>query len=375
MGADVSRDCQPFCVEQGISTAPSCCGSLAQDSELNRRQKEKEARRQLTKDKWSHKLNGGEGPEETGVLATMKTWKSRMFTGADMEVELAAQETIIKARLLQQTVRSPEEDLQHGSMRGELRKVKKAMERRADVNFTNSRGVTPLMLCASSSGKEALDVLKELQEFKSDVAGKDNNGWTALHHACRNGKGESLKLLISMHADPATATKDHKTTVMLAAMEGKADLVRELFKWKTCRMQVGDKDTLGGTALHFAVKSGACELAKLLIENTARVNCKDIDYKTPLMWACEHGKLDCVRALAKKAAEVDCKDKCHRSPLLHACLNNYEGVALWLLRKTADPYANDVSGDTPLTVANDMGLSDLKKYVKMRMTEMDDDDD
>lgn len=371
MGADVSRDCQPFCVENGSQP----CGALSQSTELQKRQQEKDQRKQDTMERWGHKVPGSQ-KEEVGVLTSLATWKSKMFTNYDLEAAAAAeaQEAMIKARLAQQTARSPEDDLQHGSMRGELRKVKKALERRADVQVSNARGVTPLMLCASSSGKEALEVLKELQDSKSEIQRKDNNGWTALHHSCRNGKLETLKLLISMHADPSTTTKDHKTSVMLAAMEGKTDLVRELFKWKTCRMQVGDKDSLGATAVHFAVKGGALELTKLLIENTARVNSKDIDYKTPLMWACEYGKLDCIRALAKKAAEVDSKDKCHRSPLLHACLNNYEGVALWLLRKAADPYANDVSGDTPLSVANDMGLSDLKKYVKMRMTEVDDDD-
>lgn len=42
--------------------------------------------------------------------------------------------------------------------------------------------------------RQALEVLKELLEKKGDLNARDGNGWTAIHHACRNGKIEAARL-------------------------------------------------------------------------------------------------------------------------------------------------------------------------------------
>jgi len=314
------------------------------------------------------------------TISKVKTLTGKFFTGEatlqdvlhevqEEASEEADQDTVdatLRARLVRQASRNPNDDLQHGAMRGDIKKVKRALAAHADPLQPNLRGVTPLMLSASSSGKEALEVIKEVINGKANISSKDHNGWTAIHHACRNGKVEAAKLLMSLNSDAAAKTNDDKTTLMLTTMEGKAELFKELMKDKKCQNQVADRDALSVTALHYAVKGGYLDIAKLLIEHSAKVNAKDIDSKTPLMWACEHGTLDCVRTLSKKSADIDVKDKCHRSALLYACLNSYEGVALWLVRKGADPYQPDVEGESPLTVADDMGLADLKRTVKMQ---------
>eukprot|EP00747_Dinoflagellata_sp_TGD_P166138 gnl/TRDRNA2_/TRDRNA2_188449_c0_seq1.p1 gnl/TRDRNA2_/TRDRNA2_188449_c0~~gnl/TRDRNA2_/TRDRNA2_188449_c0_seq1.p1 ORF type:complete len:385 (-),score=105.84 gnl/TRDRNA2_/TRDRNA2_188449_c0_seq1:127-1281(-) len=265
------------------------------------------------------------------------------------------------------------DELMHGAMRGDIKRVRKALESGALMTLTNARGVNPLMLCASSSGKEAQDVLKELINRKADINGKDNNGWTALLHACRNGKTEIAKHLMAQGADPSVTTSDHKTALILATAEGKLELVRLLMGMKAVRQQVTEKDALGWTALHYAVKDGHLEISKMLIEQNAKVNAKDLDGKIPLMVACEHGKLDCAKVLAKKGAEINGIDRNHRTALLYAVLNTYEGVALWLLQKyNADAYMKDIQGDTPLTVADDMGLGAFRNAIKGRRQDEDD---
>lgn len=266
----------------------------------------------------------------------------------------------------------PEDELQHGAMRGDLRKVQKSIELRADPSHMNVRGVTALMLSASSAGKDAISVLKELHKEKADMQMRDHNGWAALHHACRNGKLEVVRELLELNADPLVVANDHKTGLMLAIMEGNCELVREMLKVKPIRNQISEKDKLGATALHFAVKGGALEITKVLLESSAKANSKDVDCRTPLMWACEHGQIDCARTLAKKGCDLDAKDKSQRSALIYACLSSYEGVALWLLKKCADPHSADVAGDTPLSIAHELGLSELKKFVKSQMTAVED---
>jgi len=300
-------------------------------------------------------------------MVTMRT----MHGGIDgmllqqTEEERQAEEATaaLKARLAD---RRPDDDLQHGAMRGDLKKVQRALEMQADPTKVNSRGVSPLMLAASSSGKDAIEVLKELHRRQADIEKRDNNGWTVFLHACRNGKLEAARELLNLDADSSSITKDRKTSLMLAVLEGKLDLVRELLKLKPVKQQLCEKDNLGAAALHFAVKGGFSEITKVLLECQARPNQKDIDQRTPLMWACENGQMECARSLAKKGAELDTKDKGHRSALLYACLNGYEGVALWLLKKGADANAKDVSGDCAMSVAQDLGLAELKKFIKLQ---------
>lgn len=105
-----------------------------------------------------------------------------------------------------------------------------------------------------------------------------------------------------------------------------------------------------------------------------QVHAKDVDGKMPLMVACEYGKLDCAKALCKRSADVDCKDKSQKTPLLYACTNCYEGVALWLLKKGADPQQRDLLGDRPVDIADENGLGEFKRAIKMRRMELEEQD-
>lgn len=270
--------------------------------------------------------------------------------------------------------RKAQEDLYHGAMRGDNRRCQRAMEAGADLAGVNARGITPLMLASSSSGPDAPQVVKDFIEKEADVTARDLNGWTALMHACRNGKTEAAKTLMNSSADPGAVTGDLKTTLILATTEGKADLVRLLINIKRVRDKICEKDNGGATALHYAVKDGSLDITRILIENNAKVNSRDQEGRQPLMIACEHGKLDCAKLLLKKGAEVDARDKGLRTSLMYACLNSYEQVAIWLCKKgNADPFIKDSSGETAITIADDMGLLQFKGLVMRRKNHEEED--
>lgn len=265
------------------------------------------------------------------------------------------------------------ENLQNAAMRGDLKKANAAINDGAVLQTKNNRGLTPLMLASCSSGKEATEVVRVLVSHKSDIGSTDYMGWTCLHHACRNGKTEAAKYLMERKADPLAKTQDLRTTLMLATVEGKMDLIKELLRLKEVRDHTADRDTLGVTALHCACKEdGQVEILKLLIEHNGKPNAKDVDGKTPLMWAAESGKLDLIKQLIKRGGDLDGKDKTSRTALMYACMGSYEGVSLWLLKKSADPLVRDFQGETPLSVANDMGLGEFKHTIKMRRQEAED---
>jgi len=264
------------------------------------------------------------------------------------------------------------ENLHTACGNGDLRRFKAALDAGVSlgvslqelVNQKNARGLTPAMLAAASQSKSSCEILAMLIEHKADILAQDVSGWTAFLHACRNGQTETVKFLLEQGVDPTDLTADNQTSLMLALIEGKLDLVRLLVMQKTVASQIVCKDSHGWTSLHHCAKHGSFENAKLLLDQAASINAKDIDIKTPLAVACEFGNLDCVKYLIKKRAGVNDKDKEGRTPIMHAVLHDYEGVAMILLKAGADPFMRDLNGDTPLKVAGDAGLNSLKAIVK-----------
>lgn len=229
---------------------------------------------------------------------------------------------------------------------------------------TNPRGVTPLMWAAASSGEQAPEVLNLLLQHDANIASQDESGWVALHHACRNGRRQAVQQLIIAKAEPSRSTGDGRSCIMLATIEGKPELVAELFKSVSYKVEATKKDARNLTALHYAVTQGTLDTLKILIEHNARVNARDDDGQQPLTIAAQKGRDDCVALLVKKRAEINCHEENRRTPLLHACLGGHEGLAQWLFERRADPHAADEAGDSPMSLADEMGLKNFKKLVE-----------
>jgi len=319
MGAAASGDdivrCSAICKE----ACPSAQSASSSASELAKRQQAYEERRkQVAAARGRCQTSQGAlvaaDGKRTGCVGAFSRLQSNAtrYLGGELTLnevlsgrahndqEVVAEDELdvdpaLRARLAQ-IKHDPDNDLQRGAARGDLQKVRRAIGMRADPALKNIRGVTPLMLCSSSSGKEALEVLKELLEKKGDLNARDGNGWTAIHHACRNGKIEAARFLMQLSSDPGTKAHDDKTTLMLAAMEGKLDVVSELLKARQVKAQVPDRDALGATALHYSSKEGSSSITKCLLEHSAKVSSKDIDSRTPMMRHCR-GSVFRVRLL------------------------------------------------------------------------------
>ena len=74
---------------------------------------------------------------------------------------------------------------------------------------------------------------------------------------------------------------------------------------------VASQDNHQSTPLHLAVKAGALEIVRLLLNpmlpNTLEI--KDADQNTPLHIACMHNRLDVLKLLLDKGADVSARNK------------------------------------------------------------------
>eukprot|EP01087_Luapelamoeba_hula_P009311 TRINITY_DN2401_c0_g2_i2.p1 TRINITY_DN2401_c0_g2~~TRINITY_DN2401_c0_g2_i2.p1 ORF type:complete len:1324 (+),score=258.43 TRINITY_DN2401_c0_g2_i2:192-4163(+) len=170
------------------------------------------------------------------------------------------------------------------------------LKARASVSIKNNLGLTPLHLAIKRKDKNAME---ELVQNHADIAAKDIQGRTPLHHA----------VIVSAHDSFATERY---------LLDKGAD--------------INAKDVLGRTALHFAFVDDAPGRSDT---NTVRVDPIEI--------------VSCICAV--KGVSLDEADSFGRSPLHYASQRSATICSLYLLARGAQLEREDTQGNTPLSVA------------------------
>ena len=114
---------------------------------------------------------------------------------------------------------------------------------------------------------------------------------------------------------------------------------------------VGERDSAGYTALHWAGIRGHWRVFEELVAAGASPNAIGADGGTPLHWVCHHDRPDMIGLLLDAGADVSIQNRWGRTPLHVAARRGCAGVAEVLLDRGADPDAVTLEGWTPLHVA------------------------
>ncbi|GFI48712.1 phosphocholine transferase AnkX [Lachnospiraceae bacterium] len=228
----------------------------------------------------------------------------------------------------------------------------------ADVNCTDNNGVTPLMLLAQNGKTDA--ALKLLQNPDIDISIKDNEGRmaidyatssglrelvkaltlaedahadsygnTTLHHACWNGQGEVVKILLEK--DPASVNKPNdegESPLILAVRKSNLAIV-ELLLAAGALPSLADSE--GVLPLHIAADKGDLFVGKTLLAAGADANQKTSEGQTPLILAAQKGKNDFTAMLIEKGADVNAVDNSQHSAMFYASEAGYTEIVEQLL--------------------------------------------
>eukprot|EP01089_Gocevia_fonbrunei_P018555 TRINITY_DN6300_c0_g2_i3.p1 TRINITY_DN6300_c0_g2~~TRINITY_DN6300_c0_g2_i3.p1 ORF type:complete len:284 (+),score=58.67 TRINITY_DN6300_c0_g2_i3:70-921(+) len=131
--------------------------------------------------------------------------------------------------------------------------------------------------------------------------GKGGGDWTPLHCACHVKNVASVRFLLSLGANISARNKKGMLPILMAARstdQSKERDALEIIKLLVdkdkdmvglgCVQQDGswESQDAGKTALHYAVSSGFCSVAKFLLETGADVNTVTLDRNTPMAYCC-----------------------------------------------------------------------------------------
>ena len=179
-----------------------------------------------------------------------------------------------------------------------------------NVNAANDLGVTPLSLaCVNGSAT----LVETLLQAGADASATTWSGETVLMTCARTGNVEAVTALLVRGADVHAAEAERgQTALMWAAAENHAKVVEALITGGAdvhARTTGGNAYLRAGiagadyTPILFAVRIGAIDAARVLLDHGANVNDVALDGSTPLLVATHQGRWELAHVLLSRGAD------------------------------------------------------------------------
>jgi len=146
--------------------------------------------------------------------------------------------------------------------------VKNLFSQGTALDYSGSRGWTPLMIATIEGHTE---VVRALLECGARANAENNKGWTALRFAVSMDETEIMRLLLGAGADANLTDHEGKTALMQAAGENTQESLKVLLE---AGANPRLRDLSGRTALMIAQQQGYQEIIKLLKEAESEAESK-----------------------------------------------------------------------------------------------------
>ena len=181
--------------------------------------------------------------------------------------------------------------------------VEAVLKRAKNVNVTDYRGQTPLMMAVN---KGAVKIARRLLAAGARIGHCDGLGRDALHLAALapQPKPELLRLLMDAGASPAASDFARETALHFAARTGFVPAMRALLERQAPVYAVSRK---GRTPLHLAAEGGSADACRLLVQSGASVDPRDEEGWTPLLVAVASWQYAAARVLIFNKADVNAR--------------------------------------------------------------------
>ena len=198
-----------------------------------------------------------------------------------------------------------------------------------------------------------VDFVELLVNFGANVNAQDENNATPLHLASSTPASLAAHKLLDHGANPNARDNQGQTPLQLLLKHANNFHSSHRFVQRllTNGVDVNIQDRNNVSALHWASKRWARQMAEVLLERGAQVNMKNDQDQTPLhllLSSNMYRSLDYTHLLLKHGADANAQDMNNTTPLHLASQSGLVGVARILLDRGANPNAMNVQGQTPL---------------------------
>ncbi|VWX34589.1 ankyrin repeat domain-containing protein [Exiguobacterium oxidotolerans] len=214
--------------------------------------------------------------------------------------------------------------------------------------------------------------LKKCIDRGDDLDARDEEGNSALHWAIEEGYDEIVTLLLDHQADINRRSRDGLMPLHLALYENRSTIAMQLID----RGAALDFDGHGFTALHFiAARSGNKRILRRLLEDQAPVDWQTDDGVgyTALHYAAQEGKTKKIVMLTAAGADVNRIEMNGFAPLHLAAGEGHVKAVEALLAAGADIEIENTldANNTALMLASQYGLTDITKVLLAHGAERD----
>ncbi|XP_040570019.1 protein TANC2 isoform X2 [Lepeophtheirus salmonis] len=227
----------------------------------------------------------------------------------------------------------------------------------ADVNKTNERGQTPLLMHLleeyrydDDASAEILDLL--ILQHNCDVKTCDSDGQTPLSVAAHYGHIKALEYILPYYRDLSETDEESLQNALVAAcISGQIDAVESLLRVSTAIN--GNSVIHGETPLTAASKNGHDYVVAILLRREGLINVNETNLTgyTPMQVAIKNGHWAIVELLMKAGSvALDKVDSDGRSCLMMASMNGDVNILEFLLSNLDENILNltDSKGYTAL---------------------------
>ena len=241
---------------------------------------------------------------------------------------------------------------------GDINEVKYILSKGSDVESKDKWGNTPLHYAAFNGHFEIVEMLLE---HGAQIEFKGNGNATPLNLACQKGHLRVVEHLINKGANLEAYDDEGWRPLHTAVSTGHLDIVRYLLSREGIDIEA--KDNKGSTPLMLASFYGRVEIADILLNKRANINCRNNGNTTSLYLACQEGHFGVVNLLINKGANIELKDSEGFGPL-HTAVTSFHGhidIVNLLLKHGAKIESETNMDKTALFLACECGLLDVVK--------------
>ena len=217
---------------------------------------------------------------------------------------------------------------------------------------TRIKDISQVLLLAAQKGfylvcERCVDSITEYE-----VNSKDDDGYTALHYAAKNGHVNIVSLLVEHGARVNTKTNNDSTPLALAVSAGRGHVVRPLLEaGADTSVRIHDRNLLAELAYASGDTNDNADAVQALLKAHVKPDELDDHSRSALYWAAVSGNVKIVQTLLEGGAKIALQDNELWTPLHQAAWYNHEKVVRLLIDHGADPLIGDVDGWTCMHVA------------------------